>query len=74
MLWYQLAHTAALVNVTGDLSVSGTIMGGNINSAAITNGTSNMTVVASGGNIRGNVGGTTVHDHQPRIGSTLWAT
>ena len=52
--------TAAQVNVTGDLSVSGTILGGNINSTAITSGTSNMAIVSSGGNIRGNVAGATV--------------
>lgn len=55
-----VSPTTALVNVTGDLSVSGTIIGGNINSAAISNGTSNMSVVASGGNILANIGGTTV--------------
>ena len=49
-----------VVAVTGDLSVSGTIIGGNINSTAITFGNSNMTVVSSGGNIRANVAGTTV--------------
>jgi hypothetical protein len=51
------SSTAALVNVTGDLSVTGTILGGNINSTAITNGTSNVAVASSGGNIRMNVGG-----------------
>ena len=56
----SVSPTTALVNVTGDLSVSGTIIGGNINSAAISNGTSNMSVVASGGNILANIGGTTV--------------
>ena len=59
--------TAAQVNVTGDLSVSGSILGGNINSTAITNGTSNMSVVSSGGNIRGNVGGTTVMTISPGL-------
>jgi hypothetical protein len=49
-----------IVAVTGDLSVSGSILGGNINSTAIVFGSSNMTVVSSGGNIRANVGGTTV--------------
>jgi hypothetical protein len=61
------SETAALVNVTGDLSVNGTILGGNINSTAITNGTSNMAVVSSGGNIRGNVAGTTVMTISPGL-------
>jgi hypothetical protein len=56
----SVSDTAAQVNVTGDLSVSGTILGGNINSTAITSGTSNMSVVSSGGNIRANIAGTTV--------------
>ena len=59
--------TAAQVNVTGDLSVSGTILGGNINSTAITSGTSNMAIVSSGGNIRGNVAGTTVMTISPGL-------
>jgi len=59
--------SSAQVNVTGDLSVSGSILGGNINSTAITNGTSNMSVVSSGGNIRGNVGGTTVMTISPGL-------
>jgi hypothetical protein len=54
------SDTAALINVTGDLSVTGSILGGNINSTAITNGTSNMSVIASGGNIQANIAGTTV--------------
>ena len=62
-----VSATSATTTVTGDLSVSGTIIGGNINSTAITNGTSNMTVVASGGNIRGNVGGTTVMTISPGL-------
>jgi hypothetical protein len=61
------SESAAQVNVTGDLSVSGTILGGNINSTAITSGTSNMTVVSSGGNIRGNVAGTTVMTISPGL-------
>ena len=59
--------TAAQINVTGDLSVSGTILGGNINSTAITSGTSNMAIVSSGGNIRGNVAGTTVMTISPGL-------
>jgi hypothetical protein len=61
------SETAAQVNVTGDLSVSGTILGGNINSTAITSGTSNMAIVSSGGNIRGNVAGTTVMTISPGL-------
>jgi len=53
-----VSDTAPLVNVTGDLSVTGTILGGNINSTAITNGTSNVSVASSGGNVRFNIGGT----------------
>ena len=52
-----VSATAAQTNVTGDLSVSGSILGGNINSTAITNGNSNVSVVSSGGNIAVNVGG-----------------
>jgi hypothetical protein len=59
--------TAAQINVTGDLSVSGSILGGNINSTAITSGTSNMSIVTSGGNIRGNVAGTTVMTISPGL-------
>jgi hypothetical protein len=55
-----VSDTAAQVNVTGDLSVTGSILGGNINSTAITNGNSSMSVIASDGNIRANIGGTTV--------------
>jgi len=61
------SETAAQVNVTGDLSVSGSILGGNINSTAITSGTSNMAIVSSGGNIRGNVAGTTVMTISPGL-------
>jgi len=63
----SVSDTAAQVNVTGDLSVSGTILGGNINSTAITSGTSNMSIVSSGGNIRGNVAGTTVMTISPGL-------
>jgi fibronectin-binding autotransporter adhesin len=62
-----VSPTSAQVNVTGDLSVSGTILGGNINSTAITSGTSNMTVVSSGGNIRANIAGTTVQTISPGL-------
>jgi hypothetical protein len=61
------SSTAAQINVTGDLSVSGSILGGNINSTAITSGTSNMSIVSSGGNIRGNVAGTTVMTISPGL-------
>jgi len=63
----EASATAAQINVTGDLSVSGTILGGNINSTAITSGTSNMAIVSSGGNIRGNVAGTTVMTISPGL-------
>jgi hypothetical protein len=62
-----VSDTAAQVNVTGDLSVSGTILGGNLNSTAITFGTSNMSVVSSGGNIRANIAGTTVQTISPGL-------
>ena len=62
-----VSPTASTVNVTGDLSVSGSILGGNINSTAISYGTSNMTVVTSGGNIRGNVAGATVMTISPGL-------
>jgi len=62
-----VSDTAAQVNVTGDLSVTGSILGGNINSTAITSGTSNMSIVSSGGNIRGNVAGTTVMTISPGL-------
>jgi hypothetical protein len=63
----SVTDTAAQVNVTGDLSVSGSILGGNINSTAITFGNSNMAIVSSGGNIRGNVAGTTVMTISPGL-------
>ena len=47
-----------VVLVTGSLSVAGGIIG--LSSDAITNGTSNVTVISSGGNIRSNVAGNTV--------------
>jgi filamentous hemagglutinin len=62
-----VSPTSAQTNVTGDLSVTGSILGGNINSTAITSGTSNMAIVSSGGNIRGNVAGTTVMTISPGL-------
>jgi len=56
----SVSPTTALVNVTGDLSVSGSILGGNINSTAITNGTSNVSIPSSGGNVNFVVGGTSI--------------
>jgi hypothetical protein len=56
-----------IVQVTGDLSVSGAIIGGNINSTQIIFGSSNMSVVSSGGNIVGNVAGTTVQTISPGL-------
>jgi fibronectin-binding autotransporter adhesin len=52
-----VSATSAQTNVTGDLSVSGSILGGNINSTAITNGNSNVSVVSSGGNVTVSVAG-----------------
>jgi hypothetical protein len=54
----SVSDAASQVNVTGDLSVSGTILGGNLNSTSITNGNSNVSVVSSGGNVTTSVGGT----------------
>jgi filamentous hemagglutinin len=62
-----VSPTSAQTNVTGDLSVSGSILGGNLNSTAITFGTSNMSIVSSGGNIRANIGGTTVQTISPGL-------
>jgi hypothetical protein len=62
-----VSPTSAQTNVTGDLSVSGSILGGNLNSTAITSGTSNMSIVSSGGNIRGNIAGTTVMTISPGL-------
>jgi hypothetical protein len=63
----SVSDVAAQVNVTGDLSVSGSILGGNINSTAISFGSSNMTIVSSGGNISANVAGTTVMTISPGL-------
>jgi hypothetical protein len=63
----SVSPTSAQTNVTGDLSVSGSILGGNLNSTAITFGTSNMTIVSSGGNIRANIAGTTVQTISPGL-------
>jgi hypothetical protein len=52
-----VSETAAQTNVTGNLSVTGSILGGNINSTAITNGTSNVSVLTSNGNVAVNVAG-----------------
>ena len=52
--------TSSTINVTGDLSVNGSILGGNINSTAITFGTSNVAVIASGGNVVTTIAGNTI--------------
>ena len=59
----QTSPTAANVDVTGNLVVSGSISAAGfigLDATKISNGTSEMAVVSSGGNIRANVGGTTV--------------
>jgi hypothetical protein len=57
------SETAANVDVTGNLVISGSVSAAGfigLDATSIANGTSSMTVVSSGGNIRANVGGTTV--------------
>jgi filamentous hemagglutinin len=59
----SVTDVTANVGVTGNLVVAGTISANGfigLDATAITNGTSNMTVVSSGGNIRANIAGTTV--------------
>jgi hypothetical protein len=55
--------TVANVEVTGNLVISGSVSAAGfigLDATSIANGTSAMTVIASGGNIRANVGGATV--------------
>jgi hypothetical protein len=55
--------TAANVDVTGNMIISGTVSASGfvgLDATKISNGTSEVAVVASGGNIRANVAGTTV--------------
>jgi len=61
---------AANVDVTGNLVISGSVSAAGfigLDATSIANGTSSMTVVSSGGNIRGNVGGTTVMTISPGL-------
>jgi hypothetical protein len=54
------SETAANVDVTGNLVVSGAVSAASfigLDASKISNGTSEMSVIASGGNIRANVGG-----------------
>jgi hypothetical protein len=58
-----VSDTSANVNVTGDLVVTGSVSASSfigLDASKISNGTSEMSVIASGGNIRANIGGTTV--------------
>ena len=62
--------TAANVDVTGNLVISGSVSAAGfigLDATSIANGTSAMTVVSSGGNIRGNVAGTTVMTISPGL-------
>jgi hypothetical protein len=55
--------TAANVDVTGNMIISGTVSASGfvgLDATKISNGTSEVAVVASGGNIRANIAGTTV--------------
>ena len=54
----SVQDTSDVVQVTGQLSVTGGIIG--LNSSSISNGTSNLAVIASNGNIRANVNGATI--------------
>jgi hypothetical protein len=54
-----------VVTVTGALSVTGGIVG--LSSNSISNGTSSVTVISSGGNISSNIAGTTVQTISPGL-------
>jgi hypothetical protein len=56
----SVTDVSNVVLVTGSLSVAGGIIG--LSSDAISNGTSSVTVISSGGNIRSNVAGNTVQN------------
>ena len=59
----SVSDTSNDVSVTGDLVVSGSVSASSfigLDATTIANGTSSMSVIASGGNIRANIGGTTV--------------
>jgi hypothetical protein len=58
-----VSPTVGQVNVTGNMVISGTVSASGfigLDATKIANGTSEMAVIASGGNIRANIGGTTV--------------
>jgi hypothetical protein len=58
-----VSDTTNDVSVTGDLVVAGSVSASSfigLDASSIANGTSSMSVIASGGNIRANIGGTTV--------------
>jgi hypothetical protein len=58
-----VSDTSNDVSVTGDLVVAGSVSASSfigLDATSIANGTSSMTVIASGGNIRANIGGSTV--------------
>ena len=58
-----VSDTAANVDVTGNLVISGSVSAAGfigLDATKIANGTSEMAVLSSGGNIRANIGGTTV--------------
>jgi hypothetical protein len=58
-----VSDTSNDVSVTGDLVVSGSVSASSfigLDATTIANGTSSVSVIASGGNIRSNVGGSTV--------------
>jgi hypothetical protein len=64
------SETAANVDVTGNLVISGSVSAAGfigLDATKIANGNSEMAVVSSGGNIRGNVAGTTVMTISPGL-------
>jgi hypothetical protein len=66
----QVSDTSNDVDVTGDLVVSGSVSASSfigLDASSIANGTSSMSVIASGGNIRANIGGTTVQTISPGL-------
>jgi len=66
----QVSDTNNDVNVTGDLVVSGSVSASSfigLDASKISNGTSEMSVISSGGNIRANIAGTTVQTISPGL-------
>jgi hypothetical protein len=64
------SEVAANVDVTGNLVISGSVSAAGfigLDATKIANGTSEMSVVSSGGNIRANIGGTTVQTISPGL-------